>query len=156
MHGTGDEIEAANAQVRQHGAKLRQVADLPIAAAWWFIEYADGARACRHQSENGPHQRGLASAVRPKHADEFALPDGQTGIVEDVTATELDGRPIEFNHRHEDGLASARPEASSSPCIHSWNVMSGGHISVTPPPGIFEARATSTRCWTSLFDACLL
>ena len=72
MQRAGDEIEAAHAQVRQHGAHLRQIADGAVAALRRAAEHADRSRARRQQAEDGAHQRGLAGAVRPEHADEFA------------------------------------------------------------------------------------
>ena len=51
------------------------------------------------------------------------------------------GGVVELDDVHEFGPASAFSVSSSSPSIHSWNVMPGGWVSVTPTTGILAARA---------------
>src|SRR6185437_3364376 len=86
MQGTADEIEPAHPQVRQHRAHLWQIADATVAALWGVLEYAYVSRARRQQPENSAHQRGLAGAVGPEHADELAGADGETDIGQNAMA----------------------------------------------------------------------
>ena len=156
MQRGADEIEAAHAQVGQHRAHLRQIADLRIAAMRRAAEDADRPRARRQQAENGAHQCGLAGAVRAEHADEFAGADGQARIGQDGAIAERQRHVIQFDRIHEFGPASAFSVSVTSLSIHCWKVISGGTVSVTPTTGIFAAFAMATRCCTILLEACLL
>ena len=117
---TADEIEPAHPQIRQHGAHLRQIADGAVAALRRAAEHAHVPGARRQQAEYGAHQRGLAGAVGPEHADEFAGPDGKAGVGEHRATADPDGCVVEFDDTHEDGPASAFSASPSSPSIQSW------------------------------------
>jgi len=70
----GDKAPAAQSQVATGAANLRHVADCWIAASRQPAEHADRAAACRHQAQDGAHQRRLAGAVRSEHPDKLAVP----------------------------------------------------------------------------------
>ena len=57
-------------------------------------------RGDRNEAEGRPHQRRLAGAVRPEHADELALAHGKAGRREDVPATEPDRDGVEGERGH--------------------------------------------------------
>jgi hypothetical protein len=81
-----------------------------VAAHYRLTEDADRAARRRHEAEHGTHQRGFARAVRPEHADEFALIHLQTGVAQDGTAAQFQRHVLEF----ENGRGIGRCAASQS------------------------------------------
>ena len=67
----------------------------------------------------GPHQCGLARAVRTEHADELAGAYGQADFREDRPAADLNGGPVEFDDIHKEGCANAFCRSSSCDSIQS-------------------------------------
>ncbi len=100
MQRCANEIEAAYSQIRQHGAHLRQIADVVVAALRRAVEHAQGPLARRQQPENGAHQRGLAGAVRAEHADEFAGADGEACVGQHDAMADAQRRVLEFDDVH--------------------------------------------------------
>ena len=75
VDAAGDEVPAREPQLIQRAAHLRHVADGGIAARHRPAQHADRAVARRQQAQYRAHQRGLARAVGPEHADELVVAD---------------------------------------------------------------------------------
>src|ERR1700735_5204217 len=120
MDGTGDEIEAADLQIRQDGPHLRQIANLRIAAPWRPSKNAQASGAWRQQAEDRTHQGGLAGAVGGEQADKLALLSGEAGIDQDVAAADRNARVVELDHIHDEEPVKARAVSSSCCNIQSW------------------------------------
>ena len=120
VDAAGDEIPAAQPQLRQRAADLRHVADGGIAARRRAAEHADGAAARRQQAEDGAHQRRLAGAVRAEHADELAVADRQTDVGQDGAAAERQASRRENSMAFTIAARQRLVDASSSLIIQSW------------------------------------
>ena len=154
-----DEIEAAHAQVGQHRAHLRQIADGAVAALRRAAEHAQRARARRQQAENGAHQRGLAGAVRPEHADEFAGADGEACVGQHGAAADASMRQAWSSSTTSSrirarqrllGVVELRSASSPDRSYQAARSRSRRR------PGSWRRVASSTRCCTILSEACLL
>ncbi len=112
--GHRDEIAAAHAASGERAARLRHIADRRIAALDRLAQHADHAVGGRHETEHSAHQRRLARAVRPEHADEFALIHHEAGIAQNRALAEFERHLLEFEHGCGGGGARRCAAASQS------------------------------------------
>src|ERR1700730_3424258 len=119
VHGAGNYVEAAYSQVWQYGTQLGHVTHYRAAALRRSPEHAHIAGARLDQAQKGPHQCGLARAVRAEQADELACTYGQADFRQNSPAPDLNSRPVEIDDIHLEGCASVFCRSSSCDSIQS-------------------------------------
>src|SRR6185437_6190877 len=107
------------------------------------------------EPEDRAHECGLAGAVRPEHADEFARLNGEADVGEHGAPADTQSRVLEFDGGGHLPL-NALSVASSSDSIQSWKCIPAGSVSVTPTMGMFDPLARSRRRVASASLTCEL
>src|SRR5262249_50438665 len=152
----GNDIPPANAEIRQYRTQLRQITDRRIPACRRLPEDLYLSDAGRQQAKNCAHQRGLACAIWPKHADELAGLNSEADVRQHCVAGNPKRDMVESDRVHEFGPLNALSRTSSSPRSQSWNFTFAGMVSVTPITGILARLAMSRSRSVNLSDTWLL
>ena len=116
---TRHEIPAAQAQIRNRPALLRQVARLGVAAPRGLAVAAELALDRADQAENGVQERGLAGTIGAENADELSGLDGEAHVGEHIAPAPRQGDAVQLDRMSPYWPARAWSRAASCESIHS-------------------------------------